>query len=103
MKKYFNPLKPDSARIVYALVPQRYANPDSSPNPIGFQVEIKDKDGNLVYGPRDLTYQEQKSQTLWWDGRDNLGQIVDMERGSFEAKLTVYYKETGAKILWDCV
>ncbi len=103
VKKYFNPLKPDSARIVYALVPQRYANPDSSPNPIGFQVEIKDKDGNLVYGPRNLTPDEQRAQALYWDGRDNGGQVVDLAQYPFTAELTLYYRETKGRQLWQPV
>ncbi len=42
--KYFNPYKPDSARIKYSLEPDDYANPDISPKPISMKVEIKDKD-----------------------------------------------------------
>jgi len=52
VKKYFNPLKPDSARIVYELLPLQYADPDVQPNPIDFKIEIRDKDENLVYGPK---------------------------------------------------
>ena len=44
VKKYFTPLKPDSARIVYELSPRRYADPDSVPNPIRMEVEIRDCD-----------------------------------------------------------
>ncbi|MEO0294342.1 MAG: hypothetical protein ABIN61_09015 [candidate division WOR-3 bacterium] len=91
--KYFNPYKPDSARIKYRLEPPDYANPDISPKPIRMKVEIKDKDGNLVYGPRDLTVEEQRNQLLWWKGIDNKGDTVKVEKGPFKVELTLKYKE----------
>ena len=89
--KYFNPLKPDSARIVFTLQPADYANPDSLPNPISFNVEIRDKDSTLVYGPRPLTNWEQKNQVLYWDGKDNGGVLVDFEQGPFVVTLDLQY------------
>uniref|UniRef100_A0A7C6AEY9 Uncharacterized protein n=1 Tax=candidate division WOR-3 bacterium TaxID=2052148 RepID=A0A7C6AEY9_UNCW3 len=49
VKKYFNPLKPDSARITFAVIPQEYADPETPLNPISLQVEIRDCDSNIVY------------------------------------------------------
>jgi len=92
VKKYFNPLKPDSARIVYEILPLQYADPDVAPSPINMQVEIRDKDSVLVYGPRPLTYQEQKSMVLYWDGRDNGGDTVNFEDGPFKAWLKLQYR-----------
>ena len=92
--KYFNPLKPDSARVKFEIKPDGYVDPDSLPSPISMQVEIRDKDSILVYGPRPLTYDEIKNQVLYWDGKDNGGQVVDFERGPFEAILTLRYRDT---------
>jgi len=93
MKKYFNPLKPDSARIVYQILPPEYADPEVAPSPIKMEVEIRDKDSVLVYGPRELTTQEQKYQLLWWDGKDNSGEVVDMEKGPFSVHLNLRYRD----------
>ena len=93
MKKYFNPLKPDSARIVYEILPLQYADPDVAPSPLNMQVEIRDKDSVLVCVPRDLTYQEQKSMVLFWNGRDNEGDTVSFENGPFTVKLNLRYRE----------
>jgi len=76
--RYFNPLKPDSARVVYQILPQEYADPDVSPSPVTMEIEILDKDSILIYGPRYLTDDEMKNQTLYWDGKDNLGDTVDV-------------------------
>lgn len=92
VKKYSNPLNPDSARVVYELQPFAYADPDSSPNPIGFGVEIRDKDSVLVYGPRNLTTDEQRTRVLYWDGRDNAGDTVSFESGPFRAWLKLQYR-----------
>jgi hypothetical protein len=59
------------------------------------QMEVRDKDSTLVYGPRALSYQDQKSQVLWWNGKDNGGQVVDMERGPFVTVLDLQYGESG--------
>jgi len=95
VKKYFNPLKPDSARIVYEILPLQYADPDVEPMPKKMEVEIRDKDSVLVYGPRNLTYQEKKSMVLFWNGRDNGGNLVDMERSPFVVVLDLQYGEIG--------
>ncbi|HEC79527.1 MAG TPA: hypothetical protein ENI34_10395 [candidate division WOR-3 bacterium] len=102
VKKYFNPLKPDSARVVYQILPPEYADPEVAPSPIKMEVEIRDKDSVLVYGPRELTTQEQKYQLLWWDGKDNGGEVVAFDEGPYNCKLTVYYRETGVRLLWGC-
>ena len=39
VKKYFNPLKPDSARIVYEILPLQYADPDVEPMPKKMEIE----------------------------------------------------------------
>jgi len=44
---------------------------------------------------KELTYDEQKYQLLWWDGKDNGGEVVDMERGPFSAVVSLQYTETG--------
>ena len=87
VKKYFNPLKPDSARIVYEIWPDFYTDPAIEPSPIKMEVEIRDKDSVLVYGPRELTTQEQKYQLLWWDGKDNSGEVVSTDLSPYTAKL----------------
>jgi len=92
--KYFNPYKPDSARIKYKLEPPNYANPDSFPNPLSMQVEIRDKDSVLVYGPRDLTVDEQRHQLLWWDGTNNDEDTLDMEGNPYNVNITGKYKES---------
>jgi hypothetical protein len=93
VKKYFNPLKPDSARVVYELLPMQYADPDVAPNPIAMQMEVRDKDSVLVYGPRALSYQDQKSQVLWWNGKDNQGDTVNFESGPFIVHLKLRYSQ----------
>ncbi|MCK4422261.1 hypothetical protein KAW48_10730, partial [candidate division WOR-3 bacterium] len=95
--KYFNPLKPDSGRVAYRLLPSEYADPDVSPSPINLKVEIRDKDDLLVYGPRGLTLEEQRRQVLYWGGRDNGGEVVDMEKYPYKADLILTYRTTGAK------
>jgi subtilisin family serine protease len=102
VKKYFNPLKPDSARITYKVLPDEYANPYTEPRPISIKVEIKDNTGFTVYGERELANQEKERQVLFWDGRDNQGDTVNLEQGPFEAELSVYYRETGLRLLWGC-
>ncbi len=91
--KYFNPLKPDSGRVAYRLLPEDYADPDISPSPINLKVEIRDKDDLLVYGPRELTIEEQRNQLLYWDGMGNGGDTLDPERGPFEGELKLRYGE----------
>ena len=94
VKKYFNPLKPDSARIVYEILPLQYADPDVLPNPKAFSVEITDKDGTPVRS-WNLTPQEQKSQVLFWDGRDNQGELANPTGSPFEVALKLTYQSSG--------
>jgi|GEM_PF-1878450 len=95
VKKYFNPLKPDSARVVYQILPMQYGDPDTIPNPIKMEVEIRDKDSMLVYGPRELSIQEQKDQVLFWDGRDNTGEYTDPDSSPYLATIKLTYREAG--------
>jgi subtilisin family serine protease len=91
VKKYFNPLKPDSARVVYQIHPMQYGDPDTVPNPIKMEVEIRDKDSVLV---RDwqLSTQEQKDQVVFWDGKDNQGDTVSVKNNPFETKVILTYR-----------
>lgn len=101
VKKYFNPLKPDSARVVYQILPMQYGDPDTVPNPVKMEVEIKDKDSVLVYGPRDLDSLEMKNQVLFWDGKDNGGSLVDLDQYPFKAELILTYREAKGRQLWN--
>jgi len=94
VKKYFNPLKPDSARVVYELLPMQYADPDVAPNPIAMQVEVRDCDSNVVYGPTELSYSNQKSQVCWWNGKDNAGKYTDPEKSPYLVSLILTYEQT---------
>jgi len=58
------------------------------------EVEIRDKDSVLVYGPRELSFQEQKYQLLWWDGKDNGGEYTDPEKSPYLASVKLTYKTT---------
>jgi hypothetical protein len=75
----------------------QYADPDVAPNPIAMQMEVRDKDSVLVYGPEALTYQEQKSQVFWWNGKDNCGNLVNMENGPFMATIGLQYQSAGMR------
>ena len=97
VKKYFNPLKPDSARIVYEILPLQYADPDVEPMPKKMEVEIRDKDSVLVYGPRNLTYQEKKSMVLFWNGKDNTGKYTKPEKSPYLVTTILTYEQTGRR------
>jgi hypothetical protein len=56
------------------------------------KVEIRDKDSVLVYGPRDLTKEEQYRQMLWWDGTNNAGDTLGMEGNPYNVNITGQYK-----------
>ncbi|MCK4420345.1 hypothetical protein KAW48_01005, partial [candidate division WOR-3 bacterium] len=91
--RYFNPLKPDSGRVAYRLLPSEYADPDVSPSPISMKVEIRDKDSVLVYGARELSDEEKRNQVLYWNGMGNGGDTLNPERGPFEGELKLRYRE----------
>jgi hypothetical protein len=99
VKKYFNPLKPDSARVVYQILPMQYGDPDTVPNPLKMEVEIRDKDSVLVRN-WELTTQEQKDQVVFWDGKDNGGQVVDFEEGSFSSSNKLQYRSNRELPVW---
>ena len=94
VKKYFNPLKPDSARVVYQILPMQYGDPDTLPNPIKMEVEIRDKDSVLVRN-WELTTQEQKDQVLFWDGRDNAGEYTDPDSSPYLTSIILTYRQGG--------
>jgi len=94
--KYFNPYKPDSAKIKYTLLPIDYADPDISPSPLKMEVEIKDKDENVVNELRDLTKDEQYRQMLWWDGIDNNGDTIEVDKNPFTVEVSLRYKESSS-------
>ena len=90
-EKYFNPLKPDSARVVYQIRPSGYGNPDSLPSPINMEVEIRDCDSVVVY-TGELPYEVQKHQVYWWDGKDNDGEYTDPKKSPYLATITLTYQ-----------
>ncbi len=94
VKKYFNPLKPDSARITFAVIPQEYADPEVPPNPIAMQAEIRDCDSNLVYGPVELSDIAKKTQVFWWDSKDNSGRYTDPEKSPYLVSLILTYRDS---------
>ena len=92
MKKYFNPLKPDSARIVYEILPLQYADPDIEPNPLKMEVEIRDCDSNVVRNDV-ISETEQRNQVYWWDGKDNSGRYTDPEKSPYLVDIKLNYRE----------
>uniref|UniRef100_A0A7C6EH25 Uncharacterized protein n=1 Tax=candidate division WOR-3 bacterium TaxID=2052148 RepID=A0A7C6EH25_UNCW3 len=96
MKKYFNPLKPDSARITFAVIPQEYADPEIPPNPISMNVEIRDCDSNIVYGPAELPDIARKNQVYWWNGKDNSDRYTDPEKSPYLVSFILFtYRQIG--------
>jgi len=92
--KYFNPYKPDSARIKYSLKPDDYADPDVDPKPISMEVEIKDKDEVVINELRDLTKNEQRDKIIWWKGIDDNGDTLDYEGNPYNVNIKLKYKES---------
>ncbi|MGB3477757.1 MAG: S8 family peptidase [bacterium] len=91
VKKYFNPLKPDSARVVYQIWPDLYADPKIEPSPKKMEVEIKDSLGTTVYGPRELDSLEMKDQVLFWNGKDNGGDTVSVTNNPYQVQIGLEY------------